>query len=294
MSYKYTRGQKYVSRNAREKDKLTDQYLNRSFEYDADTDSAYQDYAKMMAESGQKAMTDTVGMATAQTGGYANSYASTAGQQVYNDYMREASLAKEDFRDRAYQRYAQEGADIAEQIAMLDSREADDRAAWEADYAADIADATTSGDTAALAQIYGYESEKDYIDALRQDAIDALPAPTSEQLSEAANMYLEKGYFEQGDAEDIASYFEETYGVNPDQIMRHLDEMRSKYEYVKNREFTYVSGNGKDAIYKDQFGNEFFKDELKNWVVGQSGEDEWDKLWEKLKGKRKSSKKEEE
>jgi hypothetical protein len=294
MSYKYTRGQKYSSRNTGEKDRLTDEYLNRSFEYDSETDAAYQDYAKMMAESGQKAMTDTVGKATALTGGYANSYASTAGQQVYNDYMQEAALAKEDFRDRAYQRYAQEGADIAEQIAMLDTREADDRATWEADYAADIADATVRKDTAALAQIYGYESEADYLAALRQDAMDALPAPTSEQLSEAANMYLEKGYFEQGDAKDIASYFEETYGVNPDKIIRHLDEMRSKYEYVKDREFTYVSGNGKDAIYKDQFGNEFFKDELENWVKGQSGDEAWDELWKKLKGKRKSAKKEEE
>lgn len=274
MSYKYMRGQKYTSRNANEKEKLTDAYLNREFEYDPDTDASYQDYAKMMAESGQKAMEDTVGKATALSGGYANSYASVAGQQVYNDYMRDAALAKEDFRDRAYQRYAQEGADIAEQIAMLDSREADDRAAWEADYAADIADATARDDTAALANIYGYESEKDFLDANRKKAGDAELSALKEAIKNGnGNEYLlrlsEMGYDVSDIYDDIKSWglTGELKGVTI--VENGIAEGVDGIEYDPEASLPYVSS----SVVNDAIKNIRKPKEGENFQIARTNKD---------------------
>lgn len=162
MSYRYSRGGTYSSRNRDEIDKLTEKYTSRgAFEYSPETDEAFKSYAKMMMGQGELAMKDAMGQASSLTGGYGNSYAQTAGQQVYNDYAREVGAAESDFYDRALSRYNAEGNDILNRIGVLENRETADRAAWEEEYAKDYATASADGDTAALAEILGM-SEEDY------------------------------------------------------------------------------------------------------------------------------------
>ena len=57
--------------------------LNRKqFSYDANKDTLYNQYKDMYTRNGQTAMQDTMGNAALLTGGYGNSYATTAGQQA--------------------------------------------------------------------------------------------------------------------------------------------------------------------------------------------------------------------
>lgn len=69
------------------------------------------------------------------TGGYGNSYATSVGQQVYNDYMSQASAAQADFEDRARARYNAEGDNLLSKLSLLQNQESTDRANWESDYA---------------------------------------------------------------------------------------------------------------------------------------------------------------
>jgi hypothetical protein len=51
--------------------------------------SMYQGLQKNYAQQGQQAMKDTLGQVAARTGGMASSYATTAAQQSYNNYMQQ-------------------------------------------------------------------------------------------------------------------------------------------------------------------------------------------------------------
>lgn len=53
-------------------------------------------------------MEDTVGNASMLTGGYANSYAVTAGQQAYDSYMSKLNDKIPELEQRAYERYRDE------------------------------------------------------------------------------------------------------------------------------------------------------------------------------------------
>ena len=52
------------------------------FSYDVNSDALYQQYANQYIQQGKMAMQDTIGQASAMTGGYGNSYAATAGNQA--------------------------------------------------------------------------------------------------------------------------------------------------------------------------------------------------------------------
>lgn len=267
MSYKYKRGQQYESRNRETIEDLSREYANRNFEYDPTTDKAYQDYAAMMRESGARAMTDTMGKATAGTGGYANSYASVAGQQVYNDYAREIGAAQEDFYDRALARFETEGNALLNKLSLAEQQEARDKSYWEEDYAADLARAEREG-TAALADFYGFKDEQSYLDHL-SDQLDAtLAYPTQETLDKAVADFMSTKHFSGNmtDEDKIGKIVDKYIGMGykGSVIAQALEDARDAFAATNNRTWTWVSGNGKDAIFEDEFGNRHTRDYIVN------------------------------
>ena len=90
-----------------------DQIQNRQpFSYDVNSDALYQQYRDLYTQQGQMAMMDTMGQAAAMTGGYGNSYAQTAGQQMYNQYLGKLNEVVPELYQQAYNRYTQEGQDL--------------------------------------------------------------------------------------------------------------------------------------------------------------------------------------
>lgn len=116
----------YKSKYSQEIDKLLKNILNREkFEYNMNADPMYQQYRENYIQDGKKAMMDTIGQATALTGGYLNSYASSVGNQVYDEYLNEINDIALDLRDRAYEQYTDEGDKLLEDVTILRSLDGD-------------------------------------------------------------------------------------------------------------------------------------------------------------------------
>lgn len=103
---------------------LYDRIMNREkFTYDLNGDMLYRQYADQYTRQGQMAMQDTMGQAAAMTGGYGNSYAQTAGQQMFQGYLQALNDKVPELANAAYARYAQEGADLQNQYALAQNAE---------------------------------------------------------------------------------------------------------------------------------------------------------------------------
>ena len=101
--------------------------LNRKqFSYDANKDTLYNQYKDMYTRNGQTAMQDTMGNAALLTGGYGNSYATTAGQQAYNSYMQQLNDKIPELEQRAYERYRDETNDLYNQNNLLTNLDSTD------------------------------------------------------------------------------------------------------------------------------------------------------------------------
>ena len=81
----------------------------QTFSYDPGADPSYMQYKRSYADAGRAAMADTQVQAAALSGGYLNSYASTAGELAYQQYLKELAGALPDFENAAYQRYSADG-----------------------------------------------------------------------------------------------------------------------------------------------------------------------------------------
>ena len=105
-------------------DQAMNKILNREkFSYDLNGDALYQQYKDQYSALGKQAMMDTMGQAAALTGGYGNSYASTAGNQAYQAYLQQLNDVVPQLYGMARDQYNQEGADLQNQYAMLADRQ---------------------------------------------------------------------------------------------------------------------------------------------------------------------------
>lgn len=100
------------------------QILNREkFSYDMNADALYHQYKDQYTTQGQMAMMDTMGQAAAMTGGYGNSYAQAAGQQIYQGYLQQLNSKIPELYQLALNRYNMEGEDLRSQYSMMNAQE---------------------------------------------------------------------------------------------------------------------------------------------------------------------------
>lgn len=121
----------YKSSFATELSKLYDTMKKRHFDYNADDDISYQNYARLYAKQGERAMEDTMGQAAALTGGYGSSYAEAAGQQSYNRYLQELAQMVPEFEQNAWKRYNDEGEQLTDRYQMLSQRQDEEYKRWQ-------------------------------------------------------------------------------------------------------------------------------------------------------------------
>lgn len=106
-----------------ELDSLYKQIKDRKpFTYNMDADALYQQYAEQYKRQGKQAMKDTIGQASAMTGGYGNSYAETAGYQAYSQYLDQLNDRAMDFYQLAQNRYDKEGDRLNDLYGMAKGR----------------------------------------------------------------------------------------------------------------------------------------------------------------------------
>lgn len=98
-------------------DNLMNQITNRQpFQYDADTDTLFQNSLQSAMRDGKVAMQDTMGQAAALTGGYGSTYATSAANQAYNGYIQDAYKNLPDYYNLAMEAYNREGQDLYNQL----------------------------------------------------------------------------------------------------------------------------------------------------------------------------------
>lgn len=117
----------YQSKWADQVNGIIDRILNReSFNYNFNEDPLYWQYAEQYTRKGKLAMQDTMGQAAALTGGYGNSYASTAGNQAYQEYLSQLNEVIPELRRMALDEYNMEGQELYNQYGLLSDQEAQD------------------------------------------------------------------------------------------------------------------------------------------------------------------------
>lgn len=116
-------------------DEIMQKILNREdFSYDFNTDALYQQYKDKYIKQGKMAMQDTIGQASAMTGGYGNSYAVTAGSQAYQQHLENLNDVIPELYQMAYDRYNQEGQEMLSQYGLLSDDYSREYGQWEAGY----------------------------------------------------------------------------------------------------------------------------------------------------------------
>lgn len=99
-----------------------DKINNREkFTYDLNGDALYQQYKDQYMNQGKLAMQDTIGQASAMTGGYGNSYAATAGNQAYQGYLQKLNDVVPELYQMALDKYNKEGQDLKDNLAINQS-----------------------------------------------------------------------------------------------------------------------------------------------------------------------------
>lgn len=91
--------------------------------YDMNADALYRQYRDAYAREGRRAMEDAMGQASALTGGYGNSYATTAAQQAYQGYLAGMGDKSMDLYERALAMHDRNRQRAADNLNILQGQE---------------------------------------------------------------------------------------------------------------------------------------------------------------------------
>ena len=223
-------------------DEIYNQIINRDkFSYDLNSDALYNQYKDQYVNLGKMAMMDTVGQASAMTGGYGNSWAATAGNQAYQGYLQQLNDVVPELYGMARDQYNQEGQDLLNKYSvtgdMADTeygRYQDDLAQWwqNVNYLTGRAD--TEYDKGFENWYTGYQNE---YQAGRDAVKDSQWAAEMQQA--ASQFEAELKYQQERDAIEDARYEQEYKDA--------LERYQTELQYQKDR----------DAVADSQWEKEF-------------------------------------
>lgn len=103
----------------------------KPFSYDFSTDPMFQNMLGSYQAMGKNAMKDTVAQSSALTGGYGNSWAQTAGQQKYNQYLQDAFDNLPEYYQLALSAYESERDALLDKYGLYSSERQNERDALE-------------------------------------------------------------------------------------------------------------------------------------------------------------------
>lgn len=239
-TFTYDSAPEYLSKNQEMIDAAYEKIMGRpAFSYDPETDPAYQQYKDQYTRQGKLAMEDTLGQVSARTGGLASSYAGSAAQQSYNQYMSALGDKIPELRQLAYQMYRDEGDDMRADLNMLLNKEQMDYGRYQdrlGQYNADRSFAygawSDQQDREYRADETAYQRERD----ARQDAIDDY----DRQVSKAVDIFNATG-----DVTGLA----EAWDLTPEQAQGMIDD------YARKKQLTEDEAARQVADWYAQYGD---------------------------------------
>lgn len=254
------------------------------FKYDLNGDALYQQYKDQYITQGKQAMMDTIGQASAMTGGYGNSYAATVGNQTYQGYLQQLNNKIPELYQLALEKYNSEGDQLAQTYGVLAQDRQTAYGEWgdkynrlvgERDYSSNEynnaynRDYTTWNDnkTYDTSQYWneyntGYQAERDAIaDAQWQKQFDEAKRQYDEQMA------LQKQQLAASQARSYSGGGSGGTGSDAkEQAKPKLEDTKNaqlfRASILTNREFARRSS------YKNQYGsyNNYVKATLEKWV----------------------------
>lgn len=106
------------------KDMMSQIQNREKFSYNVDADPLFQQALASAMNSGKTAMQDTIGQASALTGGYGSTYATSVGNQAYNAFIEDAYNNLPQYYQMAMEAYQAEGDEMYRQLGMLSDADA--------------------------------------------------------------------------------------------------------------------------------------------------------------------------
>lgn len=266
------------------------------FKYDLNGDALYQQYKDQYITQGKQAMMDTMGQASALTGGYGNSYAATVGNQTYQGYLQQLNNKIPELYQLALDKYNSEGDQLAQTYGVLAQDRQNSYGEWgdkynrlvgERDYSSNEynnaynRDYTTfndnrSHDTTQYWNEYstGYQADRDAIaDAQWQKQFDAEQTWKQKEFDEAIRQYNEQMALQRqqlaarsysgggsgGDSDgDEGTPKPKAQETEKTKLFRASIRTKSEYQRLSNTE---RRNGGNPSSYED-----YVKDTLERWV----------------------------
>ena len=269
----------YQSKWADQVNSIIDKILNReSFNYNFNEDPLYWQYADQYTRKGKLAMQDTMGQAAALTGGYGNSYASTAGNQAYQEYLSQLNEVIPELRRMALDEYNMEGQELYNQYGLLSDQEAQDYGRYmdsynqwlsERDYASGRYDSERNFDYGKYAddRNFAYGKYSDDRNLAYNDYLNAIELAKWQETDEY-NKYLNDRNFEYGKYSEDRNMAYDQY-LNAIELAK-WQETDEYNKYLNDRNFAYGAySDDRNLAYNEylnkignaQWGAEFAADE---------------------------------
>ena len=225
--------------NQQSLDDIINKILNREqFSYDLNGDALYQQYKDKYIQQGKMAMQDTMGQASAMTGGYGNSYAATAGNQAYQAHLENLNDIVPELYQMAYDRYNQEGQDMLNKYSML----SDDRSTQYGEWTDGYNRLATDRDYYANQ----YDSERNYDYGKYADDRDFSYGQYSDDRNFGYNQWADGYNIAYGEHRDAIA--DQQWQANFDEAQRQYEEnmafQREQYEYQKEQASKAASSGG--------------------------------------------------
>jgi len=215
--FSYENAPSYTNKYTDQISELTDSILGRgAFSYDYESDPLYQMYAKQYTTNGQRAMQDTIGQVSARTGGLASSYAGSAGQQSYNNYMQELSDKIPELQQLAYSMYQDEGDTQRANLEMLNALETGDYNKYLDLLSQYNTDRNFSYGEYSDDRSYDYQTGRDAVEDSRYDKEQAYS--TSQDTKTDAQNRIDTFFAEGGTAADLDPALVEAAGYTPAEL----------------------------------------------------------------------------
>lgn len=130
-----TLSQQFVYDKQRQYDRALNNITGRkAFRYDLSEDQLFQQAKDQYQAMGKTAMQDTMGQASAMTGGYGNSYATTASNQAYQSYLKQLNDSIGDYYAMALSAYNNETDRLNSVFSALSTDRAAKQGEWSSNW----------------------------------------------------------------------------------------------------------------------------------------------------------------
>lgn len=237
-----------------------DKINNREkFSYDINGDALYQQYKNQYINQGRLAMADTIGQASAMTGGYGNSYATAVGNQTYQGYLQKLNDVVPELYQMALNRYNQEGQDLKDNLTInqnLYNTEYGEYRDRVSDWNAEQSRLDSNAYNEANLDYSKFTDNRDYLAKLYSTALDWATNDANTDYNNRLNEYQQKVSEDQwNQSATIAALQDELKQDNYYKAIANIDEVpteKLKARRVKrDGEWCWVVGKKKYNNYTD-------------------------------------------